>query len=335
LPLEAAEFERLLAVARASSAGPDAALNVRLTSAEYRARLEGEQFVDGRAELRVETSSPAGGLLSWNGTDLALTQPAWVAPQAGPAILGLAPASAAALLVERSGKLNVRWSLRGRADDDGSIQFPLQLPPCASSRLVLDLPDTAACTPDHGILTRAGKAGPGWTRWQIDLGGQSRVRLAVSPAGGPAPSSRIEVRQTSVYDFSPHGVDVAVQLGLEIPTQPLKKLVVTLDRGLELLSARHGDRVLEWAVMPGDAQHSARVELAFAEPVQGSQVVWINALTPLSTDRPWRLPRVRVQGVYWRQGTANVSRASGRSPRRARANRCKWTASRPTAPPRS
>lgn len=306
LPLDAAEFERLLSVARASSAGPDAALAVRLTSAEYRARLEGEQFVDGRAELHVETSTPSGGLLPWNGTDLALSQPAWKTPRAAPAILGLAPASAAALLVERSGTLAVHWSLRGRADDDGSILFPLQLPPCAVNRLVLDLPDTATCTPDHGILTRSGKAGPGWTRWQIDLGGQSRVRLAISPTGVPATSNRIEVRQTSVYDFSPHGVDVAVQLGMEIPAQPLKRLVVTLDPGLELLSARHGDRALEWAVMPGDSANGTRIELGFAEPVQGSQVVRINALAPLSTDRPWRLPRVRVQGVYWRQGTANL-----------------------------
>jgi hypothetical protein len=306
LPLEAAEFERLLAAARASATGPDAALAVRLTAAEYRARLEGEQLVDGQAELQVESTAPAGGLLPWGGTDLALTQPAWIAPQPAPAVLGLAPASPAALVVERSGKLTARWSLRGRADDDGSIQFSLQLPPCAASRLVLDLPDTAVCTPDRGILTRRGKAGPGWTRWQIDLGGRSRVRLAISPAGGPAPGTRIEVRQTSVYDFSLHGVDVAVQLGLEIPTQPLKRLVVTLDRGLELLSARHGDRALEWAVMPGDANRGLRVELAFSEPVQGSQVIRLNALAPLSLDRPWRLPRVRAEGVYWRQGSVSL-----------------------------
>lgn len=306
LPIDAAEFERLLTSARASSTGPDAGLAVRLSSAEYRARLEGEQLVDGQAEWTVETSTSQGGLLPLSGTNLALAQPGWIAPRPGPAAIGLGPGSAAALVVEGPGKLGLRWSLRGVADEDGSIQFQLQLPPCPASRLILDLPDAALCTPDRGVLSRAGKAAAGRALWRVELGGQVRTRLSISPAGGSRPASRVQVRQTSVYDFSLHGVDLGVQIGLEIPSQPLRKLVVAMDPGLELVSARHGDRPLTWSTMPGDTRQGSRIELGFSEPVQGSQVIRLSALAPLSTDRPWRLPRIRPQGVYWQQGAANL-----------------------------
>jgi hypothetical protein len=306
LPIDAAEFARLLDTARTSSSGPDANLAARLASAEYRARLDGEQLVEGQAEWVVETSAPRGGLLTLAGINLAMAQPAWITPQAGPAALGLAPGRAAALLVEKPGKLGFRWSLRGTADEEGAIQFQVQLPPCPANRLILDLPDNVACAPDRGLLSRAEPSGAGRVKWRVELGGQVRVRLSIAPPVGPRAASRVQARQTTVYDFSLHGVDVGVQLALEIPSQPLKKLTVALDPGLELVAARYGDRPLAWSILPVDGRQGNRVELGFPEPVQGSQTIRLSALAPLSTDQPWRLPRVRPQGVYWQQGAANL-----------------------------
>lgn len=306
LPVEAGEFERLLRAAQAAGSGPDPSLAVRIVQAEYRARLDGEQLVDGQAELRIGTSNPGGGLLGLGACSLAISQPTWIAPNAGPAVMGLSSRGGAALVVGRSGQLGFGWSLRGRTDESGSVHFPFQLPPSPVSRLVVDLPPGASFVADRGIASRTGKAPAGLARWQVELGGQTRAQLSITPAGARRPASLVQVRQTTVYDFSLQGVDVAVQLAMNIPSQALSKLTLAIDPGVDVLAARCGDRRVQWSLEPAESGEERRLELSFPDPISGSQVVRLSGLAPLQTTRPWRLPRMQPLGVYWQQGATTL-----------------------------
>ncbi len=173
LPMEPAQFERLLKVARSSafatlSRGGRGPALAAVVSAEYRARLDGMagtdggRLVDGLATLDVvhlaDSVHSAGGetLLPLEPCGLAIGKASWAGDPPQPASLGIGENGILGLRVRRSGKLRFDWSLVGRHSvsgnsvggnsvsgnsANGAIDFHIELPPCPASKLILDLPE--------------------------------------------------------------------------------------------------------------------------------------------------------------------------------------------------
>ncbi|NQU26549.1 MAG: hypothetical protein HQ567_35140, partial [Candidatus Nealsonbacteria bacterium] len=170
LPMEAAEFERLLAVTRATAPDtrpPDAAA---WTSCRYQARLAGDRLVDGKATLQVVHSVENPVLLPLDPCGLAVGRARWEAPQQTvgeptdgestvgeqtEAVLGLGDDGKLQVLVGRSGGLNLDWSLSGSRDASGEIVFQVELPPSPANRLVLDVPEQLMPWTDVGTVLPA------------------------------------------------------------------------------------------------------------------------------------------------------------------------------------
>ena len=311
LPVDASEFERLWGSVQQAGAARPSPSGARVATALYRARLGNQPFLAGEAVLEIVQQGSTPVLMPLDPCGLTIGTAQWVEPadsKKREAILGLRPDGKLAVLVERSGELHFTWSLREHRNRSGAADFPFLLPGCIANRLELDLPGKLRPTIDHGIANEGSGAEEGFRRWQIACGGYSHVALRLSAAeSADGTSHPMLLRQSVVYDFSLRGVDVSAQVQLDVPEQPLRQVVLALDPELQLVSARAGNRAVPWSTAASVKGGSNRVVLEMPEPIQGaSQTLRLGALAPLTTDKPWRLPRIRIEGAFWQQGTATL-----------------------------
>lgn len=341
LPLDTAEFERLLAVAQSDSA---AVPLTRMASARYQARLIGNRLSDGKAIFDVVHAGGTPALFSLTPCSLALGKAHWMPREAKsngpgePALLGSAADGRVLVRVERSGQLQIEWTLAGHRDATDVICFVLDLPRCAIQQLALDLPEGVSPTTDVGMVWGKEPAGERTVRWHIDLGGHQRVRLRLLQAGASSPRSLLALlRESSVYDLSIHGLEVSSQWRIQAHNEPLRQVTLLLDPGLQLATAYCGDHPVPWtlAAAPADGQ-PARIVLALPEPIQdGERVLRLGAVAPLVLDHSWRLPRIRVDGLTWQEGDIALLTPEPLVINRISATGCAQTGTEPLAAPRT
>ena len=184
LPVETDEFERLLERAKARGRRTSASA-ANISAAEYRAWLDANGILHGTARLKVSRHGKDPVLLPLAPCRLVIKRASWEADgnaeeekttRKTPAVLGTDPAGRIALVVERSGTLELEWMLRGnwtpqaKATESGpakgnsvkgetsgngtvrkkavengphegvEIKYGLELPQCPMNVLFLDLP---------------------------------------------------------------------------------------------------------------------------------------------------------------------------------------------------
>jgi len=219
-----------------------------LTEASYRARLEGETLVEGEAVLRFAAFSRGGTrwiLEPWN---LAVSEALWTASPPKPAALLAAGEGKLAVVADPSGGLRLAWSLRGRRDPNGMLEFEFNLPPCPLVRLVLELPKDVQPVVEGGLTTRQDSASPERVQWAIEPGPRPQFHLRVVPSGQLDSGRTLDtVRQATLYEMSLRGVDVTSQWTLDIRSLPRRQIEVELDPGLRLCGAWLGELPLRWS----------------------------------------------------------------------------------------
>jgi len=311
IPVDPAEFERLLKAANVPSRMVRAAA-ARTVAAEYRARLAGDQLTAGQAVLRVVQTTETSGMLILEPCNLAIGKASWFnlaqTNQPKAVAIGLGADGVLAARVERSGRLEFTWSLSGNRDAAEAVHFSFELPPSPANRLLLDLPDQTAPVLDCGVVFEAGGGEKGFRRWQIELGGHQRFRLRVVPAGDAAKQPRLPMaRQSVAYEFSLRGLEAVAQLKVEVQDEPLQQIAFALDGGLQPVAAQYGDLPVPWAVTSAAEDKVTRIVLTLPEPIKNTgRMLRLRALAPLVTDEPWRLPRIRPEGVFWQEGSATL-----------------------------
>ncbi len=366
LPMDADEFAR--AVQSPAEAPTDNAslAAAQLVHAAYEARLAGNELIDGHAALEVQRSPSATAagrhvLLVLGACGLAIDSPRWSTPAAiappktklpttngkaaepTKAIFGATADGHAALLVDRSSTLDFAWSLRGQRETGGELTFALQLPRCASNRLTLTLPTGLAPVVGTGIVVPVEE--PAATssqsrRWQIELGGQTNAVLRILKEElVEKPHSLTLVRQSSTYEFSSRGTQLAVEWKLDILGDPIREIPLWIDAPLEVVTARCGDIQIPWI----DAQRSParstgakrrRIVLQFAEPLRGKgRSVRLAAMAPLPTSRS--LPGVQLasEAIFWQEGTASLLVSAPLEIRDLKLGGCRQTKAEPLAAP--
>ncbi|MEN6407213.1 MAG: hypothetical protein ABFC77_12165 [Thermoguttaceae bacterium] len=310
LPMDTAEFERLIDSLSPSRADAPAPPGAAVVAAAYEARLVGDAL-RGRAVAEVVLSGSKPARLCLDPCNIAFGRAVWDPPaQAAsdktprPALSGLTDHGAIETLVERSGRLRFDWSLAGRRDSANVLGFSFELPSAAARSLSLELPKQFTPSLSEGLVVGSQPAGKGWTRWQIELGGSRRFRLRLLPLGaiGRRPQLAL-LRESRTYDFSPRGLEVSAQWRLQAYNVPLQQITVLLDPGLELISARYGDAPLSWSAvrLPDE---SVKIVLTLSEPVNDvERVIRLGAVSRPTYDRLWRLPRIRAEGLVWQEGS--------------------------------
>jgi len=308
VPMQPEEFERLVRTIRA--AAPDVRRSVvGVAAARYQARMVDGRLV-GRASLEIFHRAAGDVLLALEPCGLAVGEAVWETAGQEAAVLGLGEQGSLEVLVKRAGTLGFDWSLAGVGDAAKTVEFELRLPRSPSTQLVLELPKQTAPRVEHGVIVGLGGDGDSTGRWRIELGGRHRCRLRVVPTDESALQERLtRVRQSLVYDFSLHGVEVRADLHLDVRDEPLEQVAVSLDPGLQLAGAQCGGSAVPWTVVrPGSDSRATSVVLELPEPIDRiERTLRLRALGKPQIGRRWRLPRIRPEGVFWQEGTATLS----------------------------
>ncbi len=325
-PIDEEEFHRLIETI-ASSTGSPAPGGSKIATAQYAARWDRELTLRGQASLDVVHLTSQQAVVSLDGCGLAMSRPEWDEADPREAIVGLSGNGQLVAVVEKSSTLTFDWSLRGSPAPGGSVEFVLQLPSCPAGSLTLDLPDTIAPTIDVGIVSGPleieeppSDDAPAQTpatetpatetlqRWRIELGGHRRATLRLVPLSRAQPVGRlVPVRHTATYDFSLRGVELSTVLTFDVCDQPLSHVDLTLDPGLQLIAARHGNRNLAWTGSSAGADEPSRVALELPEPLAGYDcVLTLDAVAPIPLGQPWRLPAVRPMDMFWQKGSVRL-----------------------------
>ena len=176
-----------------------------------------------------------------------------------------------------------------------------------ANQLSIELPSNRVPMVDRGMVVRAEPVGEQTRRWLIELGGHHCFRLRILPANGNGQHSQLALlRESRTYDLSLRGLEASAQWRLQVHNEPLQEVAVLLDLGLQLASAQCGENTLAWSAAPTADGQATRVVLMLPEPVCDTErVIRLSALGQLVFDRPWRLPRIRAEGLFWQE--ANIT----------------------------
>jgi hypothetical protein len=325
LAMPADEFESRLAQLRNStaSAQPPAA---QLLRANYTAEFTGH---DLRGELTWEFEHRADQRTTVRLGDckLPLDELRWVTGSASSderAIVGNDQNGRLAAVIDRTGKMSGRWSLRGQRGSEGALSFRLQLPACPFNVLQLTLPAELAPVVDHGLVSDAEQAAPGRRRWQIELGGNCHLNLRIVPRtavrGTP---EKTFVQQSFTYEFSEHGLESNAELRLHVLGAPISQIRLLIDQPLTVVGVRWGETELPLSAVSmvqnsggtpdasskPNAQASPQQEVlvALPKPMQGAdQTVHITAIAPVPWTTSWRLPLVQLKNADWQCGALRL-----------------------------
>ncbi|MCL6501187.1 MAG: hypothetical protein K6T86_00790 [Pirellulales bacterium] len=308
VPMEAAEFEELVELLRGVPPGMPDLGRARLVHAEYEGRLVEPDLLQGRAILQFEHDGGEPVLARLDGWEICLASAAWEEIDGPPALIGAGPDQTPLLLVERSGRLVASWTLRGQIEGEGAVSFPLALARTAVSSLALELPIPLAPAFSAGISREVPAVAEGWRRWRVDLGGTRSLRVLVAGSQAQPHQRRLTlVEEQTTYDVSPLGVDVLSQFTLDVHHEPLERLSLSLDPGLELVAVRYADVPLAWKLDEQAEPLVRRALVELPEPVLGTgRVLRVAAVAPVAMDQRWRLPRVRVEQAIWQAGRMHV-----------------------------
>lgn len=319
LPVAAEKFEQQLRAARGAEAGDPGSQVARLGRAVYSARLAGDDLVDGRGEIEVQRLQTEPGLLSVPDLKLPLSNPRWRSPESPKAWIGPHAEGQQKLVVESTGPLVFEWTLRGRRFASDHLHFSLALARSNSSRVELDLPADVRPAPSVGILEEVEAAArPGWRRWAVELGGQPRCELKITPAdGGKTASASTLIREVRTYEVSPAGLELGVRLDLETLQGALSQVRLRLDPDLRLTALRDQDAPLSWTevrpagppsrtVKENDAAAVREVVVDLSGRPSRRRTLSLRAYAPLILDRAWKLPSIKVLGGVWQEGRATL-----------------------------
>jgi hypothetical protein len=241
------------------------------------------------------------------------------------------------VLVERSGCLDFDWSLVGRRDPSDGWVFSLEAPAALVSRLFLELPKGLTPTVDRGLVLGSKPVGAESRRWQIELGGHNRFRLQIVSASVPHPRRQLALlRESRTYDCSLRGVEVSAQWRFEVHNEPLERIVAILDPDLQLISARLGDQPVPWSSAPMPNGAGTRVTLRLPESIRDTdRVIRLGAVGRPVVGRPWRLPRIRAEGLLWQEGSLSLLMPEPLATDRIVTHNCAQTGTGPLSAPRT
>ncbi len=277
-------------------------------SARYEARFENDELVDGHAVMEIDYTEPIETILPLNPCNLAIGRGGWADRDGEAAHLGVGPNGRSELRVNQGGRLEFDWSLRGIRETLGGVGFEIALSPCPSSQILLTVPENRIPVVSVGILSSKESLATGMRDWLIELGGENRVSLRIAPKDDPDGHSQLtELRERLLYSVSPGGLELRANLRFDVLGQPLTRLELLVASELTMVSVHDGDTAVSWEDVPIQGEGEKRVILEPGTPIRGlDRELTLRAVAPTRQDETWRLPRVKVQGVHWRDSVASV-----------------------------
>ena len=303
LPVEAAEFERLLNQARAAGAVVEPPPETALAELELVGRWDDAAVLagTGRFSIRLPGANVAGVPIAaptWS-----IVDPRW--NDGAPAVLGVDAQGRASLFADRTGDVAFGWSQRVVPDATGISTAVMRLPVAATVRLVIEARDDVAIAADGAAAETPVPGAPGYRRWTLTAsGGAVRLRF-IGGRSATSTATQAAVRQTLHYELSERGIDFTAELRIDALPAPLDRLDVELDPELTLVDVSVVDRTAAWTAPQGPKR---TVTITFDRPLHGiARTVLLRGIGPLKVGARSRLPIVQASGLFWQQGLITLA----------------------------
>ncbi|MDR1960349.1 MAG: hypothetical protein LBQ54_15160 [Planctomycetaceae bacterium] len=308
-----------------------------LSAIHLSARLEGNQLMDGKGNLKLTPQSPeqdnagkpGGSETEQSGTaamiplepfGISLTEPIW--ENGAGAKLGFLSRGVTGLqTVPDSDTLYFQWTLRGTKDIRENILFHVSLPSVPVLELILDIPRNMkpAFSAENDGFIRLIHTGDepedfqsSYRRWQIIPGAKHEFVLQILYDNGSiTPQQQTGFSQTNQYNVSLRGLSLTSVFTFEKTSMPVSEVLMELDAPLKPLTLRCGDTPLEWTeIVSEEGNPDAPIRILAAVPVSDSneRELQLSAYCPVKTGMLWNLPRVRLHSerVFWNETRNNV-----------------------------
>lgn len=309
LPLKRDEFEKRLAEAGQAAEPRQAREAAHLTRAAYLARVEGDELLQGSAELTVHSSTSTPLVLNLGSCNLALRAARWQEPDSRPAVVGQDGKGQFGCVVEGSGTLSLDWGLRGSPDPTGAATFSLQLPLATVATLRIDVPDDRTLSVEGGIASVDAGAPQvaGRQTWLVEIGGDQQIKLTLLPRSTSGDSRPLlTVREQSAYTVARSLLDLDTTLQVDALQRNLADLVLRVDHPLQITRIRSGDQPLTWSVQSRDERSTFILIAPPSFPAASSLSLEVQATGLWTADAPANLPRIALRNAMYEEGRVSV-----------------------------
>jgi len=320
-PVGREEFQRAVDTIRSRHATPGARIRTGITEGKYSAKLDGDQLVGGMAELSILHEVDVPAAVPLEPCNLAIGEPVWhpvgaddsaddTTSPAHEVKVGLDDAGKTVAVVDTFGILQFSWSLRGRRESSGRLVFDVRLPPSPVNQLELAIPHGLKPTFPNGFVSKVVDSESDGThdKWSIKFRGDSSGSLYIAPEDAMQKMQQLVLlRQHATYRFSTKGIDVSVDLHLDIHNEALGQLSILLDQPLQLVDAVCGETQLSWT--EAETPDGREVVLEFSEPISGiGRHVQLHAMAGPATGTRQRLPGLypHEEDVLWLEGKVDL-----------------------------
>ena len=302
-PMDATAFERWASGESIQNESP------QVTDAQFSAILEDDDQLTGEMALQIDSPSTELQVLPLSPCEVALADLEW--EQHGeriPAQIGSDVQGRLFLFVSGSGTLRGRWSVRGKPDRAGQLEFQFLLPPSITKKIQLDLPEGVEPDLTDAVVSSPAIVSGDLRRWDLQLPGRSRIHLRIlRPSADPEDGRFNLLKQSLSYEFGIERMQLDQELSLNVYRKPLKQLALVMDPQLRLIDAFLGDQPIEWLEQEEVIAGGRKIVLLFPEPVVGSdRVVRLRAMVEPVYDVNWKLPRMTPEGFSWQEGTTTL-----------------------------
>ena len=324
VPVEGAEFERLIRHGEQSVAGPTA--QPRISWGKCRAAFSEPDVLEGECILDIYASDQQPRVLRWPKCPLAIRTAAWVDAEGKalePASVGLSESGQTELAASRSGRLRLEWSLQGRQEGAG-VRFDLWLPPSPHTELRLEVPESLRpVLPGALIRLHEPPPAPGRKIWLLEWSGQIGGPLQLTPEEDPSPSAKMLVHQDTQYTLLPEGLEGVALFAIQALGEPVCEVSFLVEAGLEVTAVRWADQNLSWRWDARAAAGLRRLWVLLPQPIHKEvQTVRVEVVGPVVLAASWPLPRIRLEGAIWQQGTWSLRIGSGLEVQRLAYSHC-------------
>lgn len=300
-PLPRNEFEAFLQQRRSSTStkfeGPI------IERAEYAATYVDHSLRDGNLQWRFVHSGNQAQLLPVTPLNLALARD--LRTSDGDAVTWGTDDDGETNVFVRSGQTHVQgeWGLGGYRLSIGT-EFDIEVPRAQISQFRLTLPEDQVLKASTGIVS-----GPvphsrsGWRDWRIDLGGESRLRITISPLekaneGNPA----ILATREAHYAIHEGGCAVRTDFSLEVLDGAVDSVNLSIPTNVQIHRITYGDDVpLPWSIVEGNRNHTLTITLP--DPLRGrGRAIGIQASSDVTPDAVQSLPQIIMNDTAFAGG---------------------------------
>ncbi|MDR2642973.1 MAG: hypothetical protein LBC74_09285 [Planctomycetaceae bacterium] len=210
------------------------------------------------------------------------------------------------------------WSLRGKVDPQGRLQFDVTFPRSLGTEFNIELPADKILTCSSGVVIEGEANGQNREsrNWKILTGTVNNVTITVSNKNNPqSKQSNTAYSQSILYNISTSGLEVTATFSFDRNDPAVDSFEIELDSPLVSVAVHSGEAAILSSFIEQIERENhtlLRIDLSGVAAARRHEVTLV-ALAPIVTgnsradviieDNIWKLPRVRAvsKNLFWKE----------------------------------